>query len=296
MDRLRGMEVYVRVVRGGSLTAAADGLGMTAQMVGNYVRSIERELDVRLLDRTTRSLRTTEAGRVWYDHCCEVLALVEGGRDAIGSLRAEPRGLVRVTAPTTFGTQIVAPSLATFCRDNPHVRIDLSLTDTVKDLVHDDLEVAVRIGEQPDSSLIGRSLGRYRMAIAAAPSYLAARGTPRRPEDLTEHACLGFRMRQTRRMWRFVRDGEDLLVPIEDHLSIDNGQALFNAATAGAGIILQPEVLLGPAIADGRLVRLLADEHLPDRPIHLIYRQDRQMTPKMRAIIDFALAHWRTDR
>ncbi|MGF9564498.1 LysR substrate-binding domain-containing protein [Neorhizobium sp. JUb45] len=293
MDRLKSMEIFVEVVRRKSLTAAAAQMELSSQMIGQHIRNLEKNVGAKLLNRTTRQLGLTEAGHVFFDHCTQIIDLVEASHLSLQRMKAEPQGLLRITAPSTFGSRVMAPSLAKFGRLFPQVNIDLFLTDAIMDLIADEVEIAVRIGDLPDSSLIARSLGPYRMVIAAAPDYLRERGTPTSPSQLSSHDCVGFRLKLSGRQWRFLREDGDLHVPVYDKLSINSGEALRQAALAGAGIVLQPEVLLRDDLAAGRLVQLLPDERLPERPIHLIYRPDRFATPKQKAIIEFGLAHWK---
>lgn len=293
MDRLKSMEIFVEVVRRGSLTAAAAHMDVSSQMIGQHIRNLEKSVGAKLLHRTTRQIGLTEAGHVFFDHCTQIISLMEISHLSLQKMKVEPQGLMRITAPSTFGSRVIAPSLAKFGRLFPQVNIDLFLTDAVMDLIADEVEIAVRIGALPDSSLIARPLGPYRMVIAAAPDYLSERGVPTSPLQLSAHDCVGFRLKISGRRWRFLRDDGDLEVPVFDRLSINNGEALRQAALAGAGIVLQPEVLLREDLAAGRLVQLLAEERLPERPINLIYRPDRFATPKQTAIIEFGLAHWK---
>jgi DNA-binding transcriptional LysR family regulator len=292
MDRLKSMEVFVEVVRRGSLTAASEQMNLSPQMIGQHIRSLEKNLNAKLLHRTTRRIGLTEAGHVFFDHCNQIIDLVYQSQQSLQRMTAAPHGLLKITAPTTFGARVLAPSLVKFGRLYPDVSVDLFLTDAVMDLITDDVEIAVRIGELRDSSLIARPLGPYRMAIAAAPNYLSEKGMPVTPLDLSEHNCIGFRLKLSGRKWRFLRHDGELQVPVFDRLSINNGEAMRQAALAGAGIVLQPEVLLQDDITNGRLVRLFSHERLVERPIHLVYRPDRFPTPKLKAIIDFGLVHW----
>lgn len=293
MDLLKSMEIFVDVVQKGSMTAAATRAELTPQMVGLYIRGLEKQFGVKLLNRTTRQTGLTEAGKLFYQHCLQVLGLIDETQHVINQMNSEATGLLRLTAPITFGTRIIAPSLVKFRKRYPKVDVDLFLTDTVMDLVADEVELAIRIGFLKDSGLIARSLGIYRMAIAAAPCYLAEKGMPEIPEALHEHDCVGFRLRMSKRHWNFIRDEGNFAIHVNDRLSINHGEALRQAALAGAGIIMQPEVLLQQDFASGDLIRLFPHEHLAERPISMIYRQDKFSTPKMKAIIDFGLENWR---
>jgi len=292
VDLLKGMEIYVDVVEKGSMTAAAARLELTPQMVGLYIRGLEEQFGVKLLNRTTRQTGLTEAGKLFYQHCIQVLGMIDETQQVITQMNAEAQGLLRLTAPTTFGIRIISPSLGLFRKLYPAVEVDLYLSDSVMDLVTDEVELAIRIGELKDSSLVARSLGQYRMAIGAAPSYLSEKGVPSTPESLVAHDCLGFRLKLSRRNWHFQRDGEGLDIPVNDKLSINHGEALRQAALSGAGIIMQPEILLKKDFESGSLIRLFENECLVSKPVNMIYRKDRYTTPKMKAIINFGLEHW----
>ncbi|CDG20053.1 Transcriptional regulatory protein [Xenorhabdus poinarii G6] len=293
MDLLKGMEIFVGVVEQGSMTAAAARSQLTPQMVGLYVRDLEKQFNVKFLNRTTRQTGLTEAGKLFYQHCTQILNMMDETQNVITSMNTEATGLLRITAPTTFGTRVIAPSLGQFRKCYPKVDIDLFLTDSVMDLVTDEVEIAIRIGELRDSSLVARPLGMYRMAVAASPEYLYERGYPSSPEELSEHDCLGFRLKMARRHWYFQQGNTRFPVTVNDSISINHGEALRQAALSGVGIIMQPEVLLKQDLTSGALVRLFTEEKLVSKPVNMVYRQNKFSTAKMRAVIDFGLDHWK---
>ncbi|WP_340613917.1 LysR substrate-binding domain-containing protein [Xenorhabdus thailandensis] len=293
MDLLKSMKIYVDVVEKGSMTAAATCSELTPQMVGLYIRELEKQFSVKLLKRTTRQTGLTEAGKLFYQHCVQVLGMIDETQQTITQMNREATGLLRLTAPTTFGIRIISPSLGKFRKLYPGVDVDLFLTDSVMDLVADEVELAIRIGVLKDSSLIARPLGTYRMATGAAPSYLNEKGIPTTPESLVAHDCIGFQLKKSRRHWHFLTENGDLNVPVHDSLSINHGEALRQAALSGAGIIMQPEVLLKQDFESGALIRLFPDENLASKPVNMVYRQDKFATAKMKAIINFGLDHWK---
>ncbi|MBK0097291.1 LysR family transcriptional regulator [Erwinia sp. S63] len=292
MDLLKSMAVFIEVVDQGSMTAAAVRFELTPQMVGMHIKGLEQQFGTQFLHRTTRQLVLTEAGKLFYQHCQQVLGLIDETRQVINQLHIEAKGLLRLSAPATFGSRVIAPSLGVFRQLHPGVEVDLFLTDSVMDLQADEVEVAIRIGSLQDLSLVARPLGRYRMVIAASPDYLNTQGMPLHPEELANHQCLGFRLKQSQRHWHFQRGEEKVSVRIDDCISINNGEALRQAALAGAGVIMQPEVLLQQDFAQGTLIPLLTDFTIPNRPINMVYRQDRFASAKLKAIIDFGLQHW----
>ncbi|NHQ84691.1 LysR family transcriptional regulator [Iodobacter sp. HSC-16F04] len=289
MDRLMSMSVFVYAAEQRSFTAAADAFGISATMVGKHVRALEQRLGAQLLNRTTRQQSLTEIGRIYYERCKQLLADAEVADSCADELRAAPRGLLRIHAPVSFGSQRLTPALCEYLGKYPEVEVDLTLTDRSPDLIEDGYEAAIRIGNLPDSSLIARPLRPYTMWLCASPAYLAQAGTPVVAEDLTAHNCLGFSYWQKKNLWRLQKDGTADHVQVKGRFTVNNGQALRAAGLAGLGIIMQPEILLSDDVAAGRLVRLCDEYDLPSRPMHLVYVADRRPTPKLRSFIDFML-------
>jgi len=287
MDRLTGMSVFVRVVELGGFAAAAAELGLSATMVGKHVRAIEQRLGTRVLNRTTRRQSLTGAGQVYYERCKQLIADVEEAESSANELGAEPRGRLRVTSPVSFGARRLAPALAEFLEAYPAIAIDLMLNDRFVDLVEDGVDVAIRIGPLVDSGLIARPLRPYRSMVCAAPSYLAKNGRPRIPEDLGRHECLGFTHWRHRDRWRFKGPVGEHTVRIAGRMQIDNGEGLRNAALAGLGIVMQPEVLLADDVQRGDLVRLLPRFEPPSQPMHLIYLREHRPTRKRQCLVEF---------
>lgn len=293
MDILRAMEVFVRVVDTGSLTAAAGRCEISATMVGNYLQGLEAQLGASLLHRTTRRQHLTEFGKVYYERCVEILGSVADANALALETQAVPRGRLRITAPASFGTERLMPAMSDYLALYPAVDLDMVLSDAIADLVEDGFEAAVRLGTLPDSGLIARPLAPYRMMICAAPSYLARKRKPRFAADLVEHDCLAFSY-SARSEWHYA-DTEWRMTGLEGPTSVrvvgrvkvDSAQALRHAALCGMGIVMLPEVLLANEVAAGRLVQLLPGYELPSRPMHIIYLPDRRMSSKLRSFVDF---------
>jgi DNA-binding transcriptional LysR family regulator len=295
MDRLTSMAIFVRVVALGGFAAAARESNLSATMVAKHVLALESHLGAKLLQRTTRRQSLTEAGQIYHAHCRRLLADVDSADRSVSQLRATPRGTLRVTAPVTFGTRRLAPALAEFLRLYPDVNVDLALNDRVVDLVDEGFDAAIRVGHLPDSQLVARALQPYRSLLCASPDYLRRRGRPKTPGDLAAHDCLGFSVAGVRGRWRLSRDGTDETVSFTPRLRANNGEALRQAVLAGAGIALQPEVLLADDVGDKRLVRLLPAWSLPSRPLQLVYVRDRQATPKLQCFVNFVTERFKPD-
>lgn len=287
MDRLLSMEVFVATVDLGSFTAAANAYKITPAMVSKHINALESRLGAPLLTRTTRRQHLTEVGQKYYENCKQVLAQVaaaEAGAEAMGGT---PRGLLRVNASMWFGSLTLAPLACDYLHQYPEVNIQLSLTDRYVDLLGESVDVAIRIGELSDSSLIARKLAMFEVAICASPEYLAKAGTPTKPDDLAQHQCLGFTNWHSQGGWRLIQkqmEGKTWQTP---RFESDNGQALLAAALRGIGIIMMPRNLLSADIAAGRLVELLPEHTPAPRPISAVYPRSRQTLPKLRSFVEF---------
>ena len=283
IDRLTSMAVFRKAADAGSFAAAASALKMSPQMVAKHVAELERHLGGLLLARTTRRQSLTELGRGYYERCRNILAEVEAAEALVPHVDAAPSGLLRISAPVTFGAYGLIPFLTRFLREYPEVVVDLVVTDRFVDLVEEGFEAVFRVGELADSALVQRELAPYLLVACASPAYLRTRGTPTKPADLVDHDCLGYSYssRAAERTWRFTRDGETYLVDVKYRLEVNGGSALKAAALQGAGVLIAAADTLRDAIEDGRLVRVLPDYEPPSRPFHLLYPRDHRQTPKL---------------
>ncbi len=282
------MESFVRTVERGSFAAAAAGRGLSASMVGNHVRFLEARLGALLLNRTTRQQSMTEFGRAYFERCRRILLDVEDAERVADLVQVTPRGLLRVTAPLSLGTTIMPGIIAAYLRRYVEVQVELVLQDRRLDLLADELDVAIRAGELPDSGLIARALPPLRLIACASPAYLRANGHPNTPAELEHHNCLDFTYAGQPRLWRFNGPGGEILVQVSGTLRVDNGIALRAAALEHLGIILQPDILVAEDIASRRLIRLLADYAAPFLPVHLLTLPNRHPSLKLRRFIEVA--------
>ncbi|MDE1184194.1 LysR family transcriptional regulator [Paraburkholderia sp.] len=292
MDKFVSMEIFVAVVEAGSLTAAAERFDISSAMVGKHIRSLETRLATRLLTRTTRKQNLTEIGRQYYAQCRQILADVKAAESLAEAMAAAPRGVLKVTAPLTYGVEVFSAAMTDYLNAWPDVSLELDLSNRVTDLVEEGFDAAIRIGRLPDSSFVARPLRPYRMRACASPDYLMRAGTPRSPADLAQHECLGFLHWGREGIWRLDGDPDDANTLRAGRFRANNGQALKVAALRGFGLVLQPEALLAREIESGHLVPVL-DEFLPDgAPVHLIYPRDRLATPKLTSFIDFVMGRF----
>jgi DNA-binding transcriptional LysR family regulator len=291
MDRFTSMAMFVRVVERGSFAAAAEGSGMTPTMVGNHIRELERRLKGRLLNRTTRSQSLTELGKRYHARCLDILALVDSAELDAREMQASPRGRLRISCPIAYGTCALVPILADYLDRYPEVQVELSLEDRFVDLAVEGFDAAIRIGALPDSNLIARPLRSSPRIACASPAYLARYGTPQTPTELAQHNCLAFAFPSgPERDWRFPRPdrrGEER-VDVRGRLDVNGCMALREAALAGLGIILQPQMVLQDDLDAGRLVRLFPAWPAPTWPVHVVHLPDRSLPPKLQSFIAFA--------
>ena len=289
MDKLTKMETFAKAVELGSFSATAEALGMSPQLVGKQIQSLETHLGVRLLNRTTRSQSLTDFGRAFYEQVKTILAEVGHAEGLAAETRGVPSGRLRINAPVTFGMRTLAPRLSEYMTRNPQVSVDLTLTNRLVDLVDEGYEVVFRISELADMALIARPLGTYQLVLCAAPAYLARHPAITAPSDLLRHECLGFASSSLRTQWTFEGPQGKISVPISSRLVVNQSEPLLCAALAGLGVILQPLELVRDALRDGSLVRLLQDYAIPSPPINMLYAPDRRVTPKLRSFLDFCV-------
>jgi DNA-binding transcriptional LysR family regulator len=287
MDKLRAMDTFVRIVEGGSLTAAADALGTSLPSVVRQLAALESALDVRLLNRTTRRLALTDEGREYYERAKRLLADVEDAEAALSARRVEPRGRLRVTASVLFGRLHVAPAVNAFVAKHPAVRVELVLLDRSVDLIEEGLDVGIRIGALPDSSLVAVPVGATRRVVCASPAYLGRQGRPESPDDLARHRSVGFTGLSPDHEWVF-RDGERTRrVKMDPVVASNQIDVALGACLEGLGLgqFLCYQAKAG--IESKRLVRVLAAYEPPGVPVQVIYPGTRRMSANVRALVDW---------
>ncbi|HEX2840465.1 LysR family transcriptional regulator [Hyphomicrobium sp.] len=287
MDKFDAMGAFVKVVASGSYAEAARRLGLTRSAVSKGVIELEHDLGVRLLDRTTRRVTPTEAGLAYYERCLSILAQMEETEEQISRLHDEPKGVLKINGPLSFGTLYLGRMVAEFMALYRDLRVELSLTDRYIDPLEEGVDVTVRIGSLKDSSLIARRICSTRMMIVASPDYLKAHGTPKSPADLSAHRCLTYGHTTSMQKWTLVDGGKVTTRAVASCMASTNGDVLCDAAVAGVGITLLPEFIVGPDVAAGRL-RSLMPKHVPaDLEIYALYAPNRYLAAKTRVFIDF---------
>lgn len=287
MDKLDAMNVLTRVVSSGSFAEAARRLGVTRSAISKAITQLEQELGVRLLDRTTRRVTPTEAGLAYYERCLAILAQISETEAQVSRLHDEPKGVLKVNGPMSFGTLYLGSAIADFMDRYRDLKVELTLSDRMIDPLEEGVDVTVRIGAMVDSSLIARRISTARVLLVASPEYLARNGMPKTPADLVGHKCLHYGHSTTVPRWQLTDNGTSITVPVAACLSSNNGDTLRDAALKGIGIARQPSFIVGSDIAAGRLVVVLPDFPPQDVTIHALYAPNRFLAAKSRVFIDF---------
>lgn len=285
------MQVFVRIVESGSLTAAADALDVSVPSVVRSLAALERAVGVRLLNRTTRRSSLSDEGREYYERCRRVLSEVEAADAALSARRVEPKGRLRLTAPVMYGRIRVAPVVMEFTAKYPGVEVELLLLDRIVDLVEEGIDAGIRISRLPESSLVAVRVGETRRVLCAAPTYLKSTGTPETPADLAHHRCILFTGLTTSNEWPF---GEPpTRVPIRPVLRTNQFDVALDAVLEGLGVGQFLSYQVEALMAKQKLSRILAKfEPLPV-PIQIVYPHARLLSPNVRAFVDIAAARLR---
>ena len=286
---LADIALFRTILTAGSLSAAAQKLGVSSGQASKLVSRLEEELGVQLLHRTTRSVSPTEAGRAYFERIKSLLEEMDELDSTIRSASGAPRGRLVMSVPITFGTQVLAPLLAEFARAHPLIELDASFSDRLVNLVEEGFDLALRIGTLRDSTLIARKLCPIRLVTTAAPSYLHAFGAPDRPGDVTGHACILDTNFADGASWRFARG---LTVPIRGRLRFSNAEACAAAAAIGLGLVQGPSFVAGERIRTGQLIPVLANHEADPMALWAVYTTGRHLAAKVRVMVDFLVSHF----
>ena len=298
LDRLLSMQVFLAVARHGTFTAAAEELGLSRAMASKHVQALEAHVGVRLVNRTTRTTRLTEAGARYYEQLSVLLTELDDIEAGIGQDATQVRGTLSVAAPPGYGAVHVAPIIAGFMRQHPEIRVRLVLIEGQPDLVDGGIDIAITVRELADTSYIARKLGAVRLIVCAAPHYLESKGKPKKPLDLVDHNCLIYAetAAQLRADWLFRRRGEALLQAVSGTFVSNVGQAIRELAIAGEGIARLPDYLVEDALESGELVELLQGFAPPLRPVHALYAHRDHLPAKVLRFLEYAADRYRAAR
>ena len=287
LDKLQSLRAFAKVVQHGSFAAAAREMRLSRSAVSKYVIDLEQDLGTQLLVRTTRSASPTENGQAYYERCTTILADLEEADLVVTRLQAEPRGILRVNAPMSFGTMHLGRAIADFMEKYPELQIQLVLSDQQIDPVQEGFDVTLRIADLPSSSMIARKIAPAARVLCAASSYLERQGTPKHPSELREHDCLAYGHLATGNQWKLTGPDGDHWIHIPWTLCTNNAEVLRDAAVKGRGIALLPTFIAGADLQKGSLQTILSNYKTPEISVYAIYPQTRHLSIKVRVFIDF---------
>lgn len=282
---------FRRIVETGSLSRAAERLGVSKSIVSRRLSNLEAGLAAKLVTRGARGAQPTEVGQSYYARISDVFAGLEAANEMVAEAVSDIAGPLRMTAPVSFGIQYLAPALAAFAQRHKRVELDVSFEDRAVDLAGGGFDLGIRIGNLMDSSLVARKLGTMRRVLAGSPFYLAEHGRPRHPDDLARHKVLVYANAGVAERWRFLVEGEWEHVQVQGRLRADNGEMLREAACAGLGLVILPKFIAAPALDSGELEVLLPEYPLAEGGVFAVMPPGRAVTARVRGLVEF-LAAW----
>ncbi len=288
MDRLLWMETFIKVVDMGHFSAAAHKLHVSKAAVSKYIYALEEHLGTQLINRTTRRLSLTQEGEAYLTRCRAILEDIQEVEASIGSMQTEPKGVLRINGPMSFGHLHLASAVADFLERYPEIRIEFELTDRLVDVVDEGWDVVIRIGQLHDSTLLARKLAPSLLVLCGTPAYFERYGQPKHPADLKEHLCLGYSYTAMGNSWSFTNgDGQEERMTFVPRLRVNNGDVIRKVVLQSLGIALSPTFIVGQDLQAGTLQAVLTDWQLPTGAIYAVYPQNRRLSAKVRVFIDF---------
>ena len=296
MNRFHLMTVFVAVAEEQSFAGAARRLGMSPPAVTRAIAALEDRLKVKLLTRTTRFVRATDAGLRYLEHARRIIAELDEADDAAVGVDADPRGLLSITAPVLFGRMFVMPSVVNYLGRYPDMSISMLFLDRIVNLLEEGMDVGIRIGELPDSTMKAVSVGHVRRVVCASPDYLKHNGVPQTPLDLAKHTVIAASAVTPTVEWQFVTNNKKLSVKVNPRLTVTNNDAAIQAALQGFGITRLMSYQLAPHLASGQLQTILSAYEQPRLPIHVLHSEGRQASAKVRTFVDMLVDRLRTDK
>jgi DNA-binding transcriptional LysR family regulator len=290
MDTLDGLKTVVAVVETNSFTAASERLGISKALVSKYVGEVENQLGIRLFNRTTRQLALTDSGRRYYEEAIILLEQFSAMVDNVTGEQTAPRGLLRISAPVTFGEMRLAPLLPKFIALYPDLTVELVLTNGAIDMLEEGIDVRLRIGGVDDSNMIARHLTNFPLVLSASPNYAEQHGLPATPEQLDDHHCIIDSNFRIGKQWPFISPkGKAETIYVQSGLSVNSPQAAREIAIADGGIAMTPNFIVEDALADGKLLRVLPEYTTLEFGLFAIYPHRKYVAKKVRCFIDFVL-------
>ena len=289
MEHFSALPIFVTVVECGSFSLASQKLGLSKSAVSKRITLLEQSLGIQLLHRTTRSLSLTEAGARYFDYVRPAVKLAADGLDAISELQQAPQGSLRIAVPMVFGRLHIAPLIPEFLRRYPKIQLQMQMDDKTTDLIAGGFDLAIRIGELPDSSLIARKIAPCLSVICASPEYLARHAAPQTPQQLSQQNCLFYSYFRDGVEWTFLSPQGPTRIPPNGNYQVNNSDAIHQATLDGLGIANLPRFMVEADLHAGRLQALLADHPLPEHGIYAVYPQRKYLPTKVSVLIEFLM-------
>ena len=292
MDQLRQMSIFSKVAETGSFSAAARSLGVSNSVVSKYVSGLEEKLGVTLIQRNTRRIVLTDIGLGYLERCRRILSDVEEADLAASNEHAQPRGTLRINSALSFGLRHLGPVISQYGSTYPDVTVEIALDDRHVDILEEAYDLAIRIGELEDSSLIARRFASVRRLCVASPAYLETHGTPHHPRDLEDHNCLIYGRGGWLEPWHVNGPDGPMQIDAKGNLFCNNGDLILAAAVEDAGIISMPDFIVWDSVKEGRLVPVLEEYAFPEVGIYAVYAPTRHLSAKIRTFVDQLVAYF----
>lgn len=287
LDDLKRMVIFAHVVEAGSFSGAAQRLGIAKSAISKHVSLLEKNIGSRLLNRSTRSLSLTDIGETYYHSCARMAEILDEAQAATHALQDEPRGMLRVSCPASFGIDHIAPLLNSFLQQYPELSTELLLDDNVVDMTEKGIDVAIRVGWLPDSSLCARKLKDSPRLLCASPDYIERKGLPETPEDLIQHEWIIFTLLPAPYHYTFTKNKKSKNIKVKGRIKTNNGNAVRNLLLEGAGVAALSDFLVNKDLKKGKLIHLLPEYHIADAGIYAVFQSQHLQQAKVRAFIDF---------
>jgi len=289
INLLDGMAVFVGVVNSGSFTVAARSLGHSTSYVSKEITRLEKRLGSRLLNRTTRTISLTDAGRAYYERCSQIVIDAENAERSISQLQEKPAGLLRINAPVSFGSKYLLDVLPKFMQRYPEVKLEVEFNDRIIDVVAEGYDVVIRVGEIKDTNLVARKITSSRGVVVASPDYLKCKGCPKQAEDLTQHDCIAYSLLPTPTQWSFYKEGVRTSITVEPRAMCNNAALEVAMLVQGIGIARIPLFACEQEVASGALQIILQDYDQIKLDVYAVYPHRQYLTAKVRAFVDFVV-------
>ncbi len=287
LDDLKRMVIFTHVVEAGSFSGAAKRLGIAKSAISKHVSMLENSIGAHLLNRTTRSLSLTDVGEAYYQSCSRLNNILEETRNTTEALQDEPRGMLKISTPASFGIDSIAPLLHRFLQKYPDLNAELLLDDNVVDMTEQGIDVAIRVGWLPDSNLRARKLKDSPRLLCASPEYIERNGLPKKPEDMMQHEWIIFTLLPTPHHYSFTKNNKCKKIHVKGRIKTNNGNAVRRLLLEGAGVSVLADFLVKKDIKKGRLIHLLPEYDIADAGIYAVFQSQRLQQAKIRTFIDF---------